>query len=111
VFCERRKTGQLVEPNQVVHPYHPEVMTAADGKQNGADEDGRILAWYDDVKKRYYDEDEDSNDPYKTKKMARDIERKRRRHLLGTRLKKKVDGEFCCGIWTKFFFATHRFDC
>jgi hypothetical protein len=54
------------------------------------DNDGRILAWYNDVKKRYYDEDEDSDDPYKTKKMAHDIERKRRRHLLGTRLKKKV---------------------
>jgi hypothetical protein len=69
-----------------------------DGIPKAADDDGRILAWYDDVKKKYYDEDEDSDDPYKTKKMARDIERKRRHHLVGTKLKKKVDGEFYCGV-------------
>jgi hypothetical protein len=90
VFCERKKTGQLVEMNQIVCPYQPDVMTY-DGIPKAADDDGRILAWYDDVKKKY--------DPYKTKNMARDIERKRRpRHLLGTKLKKKVDGEFCCGV-------------
>jgi hypothetical protein len=48
------------------------------------------------VKKKYYDEDEDSDDPDKTKRMARDIECKRWHHLLGTRLKKKVKGEFNC---------------
>jgi hypothetical protein len=98
VFCERKKTGQLVEKNQVVCPYIPELMTS-DCLPKGVDDDGRIHAWYDDVKKKYYDEDEDSDDPYKTKKMSRTIERKRRRHLmLGKRLKKKVDGELCCLI-------------
>ena len=91
VFCERKKTGQLVASNQIVCPYQPSIMTY-DGKPSAVDDDGRILAWYDDVKKKYYDEDEDSDDPYKTKRMARDIERKRRRHLLDTRLKKKVKG-------------------
>jgi hypothetical protein len=93
VFCERRKTGQLIASNQIICPYQAEVMTY-DGKKGAVDDDGRILAWFDDVKKKYYDEDEDSDDPYKTKRMARDIEQKRRRHLLGTRLQKKVKGEF-----------------
>jgi hypothetical protein len=67
-----------------------------DGKPSAVDDDRRILAWYDDVKKKYNDEDEDEDDPYKTKRMACDIEGKRRRHLLDTRLKKKVKGEFDC---------------
>jgi hypothetical protein len=93
VFCERKKTGQLVASNQIVCPYQKDILTY-DGKASAVDEDGRILAWFDDVKKKYYDEDEDSDDPYKTKSMARDIERKRRRHLLTTRLNRNVKGEF-----------------
>jgi hypothetical protein len=96
MFCERKKTGQLRERNQIFCPYQPDVMIY-DGISNAADNDGFILAWYDDVKKKSYDKDEDSDDPYKTKKIDQDIEHRRRYHLLGTRLKKKVKGElYCC---------------
>jgi hypothetical protein len=104
VSCERKKTGQLVASNQIVCPYQPDIMTY-DGKASTVDDDGHILvAWYNDVKKNYYDEDEDEDDPYKIKRMAHDIKCKWRRHLLDTRLKKKVKGEFNCRAWKQNIF-------
>jgi hypothetical protein len=44
MFCERKKTGQWVENNQIVCPYQPKIMTY-DGKSSAVDDDGRILAW------------------------------------------------------------------
>jgi hypothetical protein len=80
------------------------VLWELDSNASQHEECGRIKSYYDPIKKLYYDEDLNDDDPYLTLKIQRRLEQKKRAW-------KNLSAKFqvhCCSMATHLSFAAKR---